>query len=204
MKLRTLALSSAGALALSAAAAFAAGDDPYTHNSTPQEQAQTQQLNAQAQDQAVTQDAQSDADQATQVQSQQQYQDSQAQYQESQAQYQADLQYYRDRRAEYNYDRRHPETWWRYRYEHASLQRFYDIPRSELVDLRVLRNDGFRVGLVRDIDRGEDGRVMRVKLVLRNGDSAWVPARDLRYDPEDRLVFTDLTIDEIYAMGRNS
>ena len=54
------------------------------------------------------------------------------------------------------------------------------------------------------IDRGDDGRIMRVKIVLRNGDSAWVPARDLRYDPEDRLVFTDLSIDDIYAIGRNS
>lgn len=200
MKLRTLALSSAGALALSFGAALA-GDDPYTHNPTPAEQAQTQQLNAEQQDQAVQQD---DANTATQAAAQQQFQDSQAQYQESQAQYQADLQYYRDKRAEYDYDRRHPDTWWRYHYEHASLQRFYDIPRAELVDLRVIRDNGYRLGLIRDIDRGDDGRIVRVKIVLRTGDTAWVPARDLRYDPDDRLVFTDLTVDDIYALSRNS
>jgi hypothetical protein len=204
MTLKALALSSASILVLTIGTAFAAGDDPYTHNSTPAEQQQTQQLNTQAQDQAVTQDAQGDADAANQAQTQQQYQDSQAQYQQSQTQYQADLQYYRDQRAEYNYDRRHPETWWHSRYERASLQHFYDIPRAELVDLRVIRDNGYRIGLIRDIDRADDGRVVRVKIALRNGDSAWVPARDLRYDPENHLVFTDLSVKDIYAMGGNS
>lgn len=197
MKFRHFALCSAGALALSIGAATAEGNDPYTHNPTPEERAQTQSLNTQQ-----ANDAQANSEEAAAIQ--QQNAQAQAQVAGEQAQYQADLERYRDRRAEYDYDRTHPDTWWRERYEHATLQHFYDIPRAELIGLRVIGEDGYRIGLVRDVERHDDGRIARVKLVLRNGDALWVPARDLRYDAEDRFVFTDLSIEQIYDMAPNS
>jgi hypothetical protein len=197
MKLKTLALSGAGALALTIGAAVAAGNDPYTHNPTPEEQAQTQDLNTQAAGQAV-----SDSD--SQSVSQQQYQDQQSQYQQQLDRYQAQQDRYRSDRAEYDYDRSHPYAWWHERYEHATLNHFYDIPRAELIDLRVLREDGFTVGRIREIDRHDDGRVAAVRIVFRNGDSAWVRARDLRYDPVERIVFTDLSVRALHDMARNS
>ena len=33
-----------------------------------------------------------------------------------------------------------------------------------------------------------------VRIEFRDGESAWVKARDLRYDPDDRIVFTDLSL----------
>ncbi len=204
MKIRNLVLSSASALVLTAGLALAQSNDPYTHNPTPEERAQTQQLNDQAQGAAV-----SDGD-ASQV-NQAQYRDQQEQYQQQQQQYQNDQQHYQnqkdrywDERAEYNYDRTHPHTWWHDRYTQASLNRFYDIPRSELVDLRVVTEDGFTVGQIREIDRHDDGRVASVRIVFRDGESAWVKARDLRYDADDRIVFTDLSVHELRAIARNS
>lgn len=205
MKLRTLVLSTTTSLlfALGTASAFAdpAAGDPYTQNPTPGERAQTQQLNSQAATDAqqsigATQ-AQSDAAQA-------QYQQQQDQYQDDQARYQAQKDRYLDERAEYNFDRSHPSVWWHDRYERASLNHFYDIPRAELIDLRVMRDDGFTLGRIREVDRHPDGRVEAVRIVFRNGDSVWVKARDLRYDIDDRIVFTDLTYPEIRELERNS
>jgi hypothetical protein len=205
MKLRTLALSSASALlfALGTTSTLAdpAAGNPYTQNPTPEERAQTQQLNSQASDtaQQSTADvqAQTDTDQA-------QYRQQQDQYQNNQDRYQAQKDRYLDERAEYNFDRSHPYAWWHERYERATLNRFYDIPRAELIDLRVMRDDGFTLGRIREVDRHPDGRVSAVRVVFRNGDSGWVKARDLRYDIGDRIVFTDLTYPEIRELERNS
>ena len=205
MKLKTLALSSASALlfALTTTTAFAdpAAGNPYTQNPTPEERAQTQQLNSQAatdaQQSIDAAQAQSDADQSA-------YQEQQQQYQDNQARYQAQKDRYLDERAEYNFDRSHPYAWWHDRYERATLNHFYDIPRAELIDLRVMRDDGFTLGRIREVDRHPDGRVEAVRIVFRNGDSVWVKAHNLRYDIDDHLVFTDLSYPQIRELERNS
>ncbi|HWA88549.1 MAG TPA: hypothetical protein VG889_00835 [Rhizomicrobium sp.] len=203
MKIRTLALCGVGALALTIGAAQA-GDDPYTHNPTPEERAQTQDLNSQAMGQAAS-DTSADTDAQQNYRAQQQdYQAQQQQYQDRMGRYRAQQDRYHDERAAYNYDRTHPYTWWHARYEEATLNHFYDIPRAELVDLRVMREDGYTVGRIREIDRHGDGRVAAVRVVFRDGESAWVKARDLRYDPEDRIVFTDLSVGELHDLARNS
>jgi len=205
MKLRTLALSSASALLLALgttpAAADPAAGDPYTQNPTPQERAQTQQLNSQASSDAQQSTDAVDTQNAT---DQAQYQQQQDQYQNDQARYQAQKDRYLDERAEYNFDRSHPGVWWHERYERASLNHFYDIPRTELIDMRVVRDDGFVLGHIRNIDRNPAGRVVAVQVRFRNGDLAWVKARDLRYDVDDRIVFTDLSYPEIRELERNS
>jgi len=204
MKIRHLVLSSASALVLTAGLAFAQSNDPYTHNPTPEERAQTQQLNDQAQGAAASDSDTSQAGQAQYQDQQQQYQQQQQQYQQDQNHYQAQNERYWDERADFNYDRTHPETWWRDRYERASLNHFYDIPRSELVDLRVATEGGFTVGRIREVDKHDDGRVAAVRVEFRDGESAWVKARDLRYDTDDRIVFTDLSVHELRAIARNS
>lgn len=204
MKIRNLLLTSAGALVLTTGLAFAQSNDPYTHNPTPEERAQTQQLNDQAQGQATTDADGSAVSQAQYQQQQQQYQDQQQRYQNDQQAYQSQQQDYWDQRADYNYDRTHPGGWWHDRYERASLNHFYDIPRSELIDLRVATEDGFRVGRISELDRHDDGRVATVRIEFRDGESAWIKARDLRYDPDDRIVFTDLTLHELRQIARNS
>jgi len=209
MTFRSLALSGAAVLALSFGAAQA-GDDPYTHNPTPQERAQTQDLNNQAVGQAVSDADAGDAAQQQYQDQQQQYQSQQQQYQDDKAHYQAQQDRYQDRDARFRaehaewYDHSHPYAWWHDRYERASLNHFYDIPRAELIDLRVMRGDGYTVGRIREIDRHGDGRVESVRIVFRDGASGWVKARDLRYDPDNQVVFTDLSVDELHELARNS
>jgi len=206
MNLRNIALCTAGFLAITIGAASAdpAAGNPYTQNPTPQERAQTQQLNS-----AASQDAQvpaqpTPADQAQYDAQQDQYQAQQGQYQHDQQRYLAQQDRYRDERAEFFYDRSHPYTWWHDRYARASLNLFYGVPRDELVDLRVVRDDVFTIGCIHELARGLDGRVAAVKIVFRNGGIAWIKARDLRYDPDDRIVFTDLSEPELRALVRSS
>ncbi len=205
MKLKTLALCGASVafmtMGTTVVIADPAAGDPYTQNPTPQERAQTQQLNDGAADAAVTGTAsaqsQDDANQAA-------YQDQQSQYQNNMDRYQAQQDRYRDQRAQYEYDRSHPYTWWHERYEHATLNHFYDIPRAELVDLRVMREDGYTVGRITKIDRHGDGRVAAVRIAFHDGEAAWVKAHDLRYDPDNRIVFTDLSVVELHDLAHNS
>jgi hypothetical protein len=198
MKLKSLALCGASVafMAMGATSVIAdpASGDPYTQNPTPQERQQTQQLNAQSSDSAVqsTSAVQSDNDA------------NQAQYNAQQDQYQNDKAHYDAQRAEYDYDRSHPGAWWHERYDTATLNHFYDIPRAELVDLRVMREDGYTVGRIREIDRHGDGHVDAVRIAFRDGELAWVKARDLRYDPDNRIVFTDLSVVELHDLARNS
>jgi hypothetical protein len=203
MKIRNIVLSSASALVLTTGLALAQTNDPYTHNSTPQEQVQTDQLNQQAGQDAQTPPTQDTSDPQSRAQ-QQQYQGQQEQYQDDQRYYQDQQARYQDQQAQYEFDRSHPGAWWHDRYDRASLNHFYDIPRTELVDLRVIREDGMVIGRIRELDRHDDGRVESVRIVFRDGGSAWVKARDLRYDPEDRIVFTDLSVRELREMARNS
>jgi hypothetical protein len=206
MKLRNMALLSAAIFAIAGgtAAADPAAGNPYTQNPTSQERAQTQQLNTQAASDAEVPPQPTAADQAQYQAQQEQYQAQQEQYENDQSRYQVQQDRYRDERAEFYYDRSHPYTWWRDRYERASLNRFYDVPREELIDLRVVRDDGFTIGRIREFERAPDGRVAAVKIVFRNGGIAWIRARDLRYDPDDRIVFTDLTVPELRDLARNS
>lgn len=205
MKRKSLALCGASVafIAMGATSVIAdpASGNPYTQNPTPQERAQTQQLNAESSDTAVqgTSAVQSDND-ANQAQ----YDAQQDQYRADKDRYDAQKDRYLDQRAEYDYDRSHPGAWWHERYDTATLNHFYDIPRAELVDLRVLREDGYIVGRIREIDRHDDGRVAAVRVTFRDGESAWVKARDLRYDPDDRVVFTDLSVVALRALARNS
>lgn len=204
-KIKTIALCGASVafvmVGATAVIADPAAGDPYTQNPTPQERAQTQQLNSSAANDTTTSNAavqsQNDANQA-------QYQAQQDQYQNDRAHYAAQRARYLDERAAFNFDRTHPSRWWHDRYGRATLNHFYDIPRDELVGLRIVRDNGYMVGRISEVTRRDDGKVLRMHVELRDGERAWIDARDVRYDPVDRIVFTDLSAGAIYDLAANS
>jgi hypothetical protein len=106
---------------------------------------------------------------------------------------------YERRLERYEYDRSHPAWWWRVRYEDATLDAFYRLPRYRLIGMDVDERDGLRVGRIRDIERAPDGRVERVEIALRGSDEvAWLDADHLRVDPDNNIAFTDISADAIY------
>ncbi|HVZ90170.1 MAG TPA: hypothetical protein VG843_00855 [Rhizomicrobium sp.] len=191
-------IGAAAALTLSGAAlADPQAGDPYTQNPTPEERIQTQRLNAQQYDEARSYDerakAQESANQAAFAQEQQRYDKARARYAAENARY-------RQERAQYDDER--PAAWWRARYERATLDDFYAVPSEALIDLEVVRDDGRSLGRITGVDR-RDGRIDRVKIVLADGERAWADADELRYDPQDGILFTDLSRSDLREMARN-
>jgi hypothetical protein len=198
MRVRNLALGSAAALALVAiAGASLAQDMSTTTNSTPQERAQTDTLNTQQNvNDGTTEDGQPGTAADAQYNAQmQQYRDQRAQYEDQKAQYQ-------DRMERYAYDRSHPRDWWNVRYEHATLDGLYSLPRHDLIGKEVDERDGMRLGRIRDVEHASDGRVERVDVALNYERATWIDATDLRYDPDSRVVFTNVSADQIYDRSR--
>jgi hypothetical protein len=199
MALRHFALSSATAFAFAAFAGTSfAQQSHFTTDSTPEERAQTGALNSkQAIDNGTTEDGQpgSVAD---------------AQYNAQLVQYQAQLNQYKGQKAQYQnrlqryeYDRSHPDSWWRARYDHATLGSFYAVPRHNLIGKEVDERDGLRLGHIRDVERTADGRVERVDVALNFNRATWIEAENLRYDSTVQVMFTDVSADELYDSSRD-
>ncbi len=216
MKIQHIALAGTAMVALTGAILIASpvfGQDNYPNypsnyyntNPTPEERAQTSQLNnQQAEDQGMSAEGQT----GVQVQqqndaAQERYQQQQDQYQAQRQQYENEKDRYRDRLAHYYYDRRHPAEWWRAHYYSASLDGFYRLPRAELLGREVTERDGLVIGTISDVDRYPDGRVARVRVSLNGGRAAWIDRANLRYDADDRVVFTDLPADDLYDRSRS-
>jgi hypothetical protein len=219
MKLRTLVLGSAASLSLAGALAFATpgfaqSDMNPPQVSSPAEQQQTEQLNAQAADGTTASPAQLNGDaaagnapQAQQSAQQQQYQQQQQQYQSQQAQYQdQSARYDRNIRrydsAQY-YFTDYPRHAYAYRYgDDAQLVRLYLIaePSQQLAQAPVEGPDGQWVGKVRNVEIATDGRPARVEVALNRRVSVWVNPGNLRFDPADHIVFTDLTRADLWQL----
>jgi len=196
MSVKTLALSGASPLCfalvlLAASPAAASGPD-----SSPAEQAQTQQLN-----QNIT-----DANTAADVQDAQ----NNALYQAQQDRYREQLRLYRASRANYeersaNYfaarDRyiaghaRYHRAAWPARYEHRLI-----VDTNDLLGARVHTSNGRTVGHVAEIALAS-GRVdaLRVTLDHRRGD-VWIESTDLRFDADKKVVMTNLDRRDLYEM----
>jgi flagellar motor protein MotB len=191
--------------------------------STPAEQAETQQLNQQSitgtsqspaqlnggaassQDMAQADQAQENAQQEQYENQQQQYQDQQQRYQEQREQYRAQQhQYVRDLRrydlARYAYTD-YPRVYV-YHYSDSGLRRLYLIadPTHQLAQVPVEGPSGRFIGKVRNIETAPDGRPRRVEVSLNRIVSVWVSPDHFRYDPADRVLFTDLSRDELWEM----
>jgi hypothetical protein len=60
--------------------------------------------------------------------------------------------------------------------------------------------NGVWVGRVRNIETAYDGRPGRVEVALNHRVSVWVAPDDLRYDPVNHIVYTDLTRDQLWQL----
>jgi hypothetical protein len=187
--------------------------------SSPAERAQTQQLNEQNADGANATPAQLNGEaQATQPDTygseqppygsepsdpQTQYQQQMQQYQNQQQQYQDQRTQYEDQKAQYHHELRwYDQARWNYDYPHSYAYEF-DGPRlrhfslirepSRFADVPVEGPDGAWVGRIRDVETAPDGRPERVEVSLNHRVSVWVDPRDLRFDPSENVVYTDLT-----------
>lgn len=208
-----LANASVATIMLGATFAFAQSSDP-TQYSTPTEQAQTQQLNSQGQDGTSTSPSALNGEQPTSAgysaqpapppsAQRDQYQAQQDQYQQQQQDYHAQrAQYDRDvvryDRAEFRYAD-YPRTY-PYRYEDSHLWRIYLIedPTHQLAQAPVEDPSGAWVGKVRNVDINPGGQPLRVEVALNRRVSVWVNPSHFRYDPANRIVFTDLTRDQLW------
>ena len=202
MKLRALTLGTAAlAASLLAGSAFAAPNDYYNTNPTPQERQQTNQLNG-----AAANQAHSDADDS--VNAANANDANQADYARDRAAYNRDRDAADAQRAAYERDRA------RYDAEHGGpahrwdafygFNRFRDVNVMQARDIQgltVSTRGGNRVGRVRDVDTDPNGRISRVSVSLGGANRAWLDADDLRFDPESRALLTDLTRDQVNGMA---
>ena len=207
MRIRAAILCGAAA-ALVSTAAFAQYDNRYgsgPQESTPGEMQQTDQLNQQQANGA-------ESDNAAQAQYQGQYQDQQQQYNSQMQNYQAQQDRYRYDRQRYNarlaaYDMAQYE--WSYpaplAYHYGAgygLRPLYLIaePSQQLWRVPIEGPSGRWVGRVRNVEIAPDGRPSRVDVALNRRVSVWVRPGDLRFDPYERILYTDLTREDLWNM----
>jgi sporulation protein YlmC with PRC-barrel domain len=198
MKLRNLMLGGAACVMLSAPV-FA--QSIYTHEPTPEERVQTNNLNTQA-----AARARADADSSVLAQSdfnadRDRYERSLQDYRASRDAYDNDRANYEVQRAAFDRDRA-----WRWRH-FAHFDRFnvvYRFDSDELIGLSVMSPYGERIGRIRDVDFTPSGRVNRVAIRMGYNRTVWIYADDIRYDPYSRMAMIDLSRDQIYRLSVSS
>jgi hypothetical protein len=210
MRTRAAILSGVAAAAIGATVALAqsGSDSRYgsgPQQSTPAEMQQTDQLNHQSQNGAVS-------DQSTQAQNQSQYQDQQQQYNDQMHHYQAQQQRYQYDRERYNqrlaaydlaqYEWSYPQPFVYHYGSGYGLQPLYLLaePSQQLWQVPVEGPSGRWVGRVRNVEIGPDGRPSRVEIALNRRVSVWVRPGDLRFDPGERILYTELTRENLWDM----
>lgn len=178
----------------------------YDTNPTPQEQAQTNGLNAQEAQSDGTVQSTTTTPTTTEpgTAADAQYQGQEQQYQQQQQQYQDQKDQYHRQLMHYEYNRSHPRDWWATSYDRATLDGFYAIPRRDLIGLEVDERDGLKIGEVHDVVRAPDGRVARIEVALHNDRATWIDADHLRYDADDRMMFTDVPADVLYDRSHDA
>ena len=196
MSMKTLALSGASSLCLALvllAAGPAAASEP---DSSPAEQAQTQQLNRNITNANAAADAQSAQNNAM-------YQAQQDRYQEQLRQYKAGQTNYEERAASYEaardryiaaHARYHRDVW-----PVRSNQRLI-VETNDLLGARVHTADGRTVGHVEEIALAS-GRVDALRVTLDHGrGDVWIESADLRFNADQKVVMTDLDRHDLYEM----
>ncbi len=183
--IRTITLSSASALCFLLAAGPAVASQA---DSTPAEQAQTQQLNQDVTNANAAADAQSVEKKAVYQGQQNRYQEQLAVYRESQANYQERAASYEAARDRYiaGHARYHRAVW-PARYEQRLI-----VDTNDLLGANVHTANGRTVGHVVEIALAS-GRVdaLRVTLDHSKGD-VWIESADLRFDADKKVVMTNL------------
>jgi hypothetical protein len=213
MRTKAAILSGVGAAAIAATigtVAFAQSNSGSRYGngppeSTPAEMQQTDQLNQQSANGAAS-------DLAVQAQDQAQYQGQQQQYNDQMQHYQTQQQRYEYDRARYNanlaaYDLAQYE--WSYPapvvYNYGTgygLQPLYLIaePSEQLWQAPVAGPGGRWVGRVRNVEIAPDGRPSRIEIALNRRVSVWVHPGDLRFDPNQRILYTELSREQLWDM----
>lgn len=196
--LRTITLSSASTLCFFLLAAGpAAASQP---DSTPTEQAQTQQLNQNVTNTNAAADAQSVEKTAV-------YQGEQNRYQEQLAVYRASQTNYEERAASYEAARdryvaghaRYQRAVWPARYEQRLI-----VDTRDLLGARVHTANGRTVGHVVEISLAS-GHVDALRVTLdRNRGDVWIESADLRFDADKKVVMTNLNGRNLNEMTRET
>lgn len=221
MTLRTALFASAAFAAVTIGAGMAfAQSNYYNTNPTPQEQQQTQQLNGQAQDNAAPVDASAkvvDNDDQQKYEAQmEQYRARERKYWESQRQFEKQRDSYAMQSSNYDitadqllanrawYDAHHYARFVAYPdYPEPRLQALYLIaePSQQMAHAPVVDYDGYKVGEVRNVETAVDGRPARVQIALMDHRFVWVMPGDLRFDPEQHAIYSDLPAQRLWELS---
>ena len=142
---------------------------------------------------------------------QQQYNQQMQQYQQQQQDYQNQRQNYDVQRDRYEHNIRwYDQARWAYVYPSPVVYE-YDAPRlmrldmiaepsQQLADVPIEGPNGEWVGRIRNIETGPDGRPARIEVALNHRVSVWVSPRRLRFDPNERVAFTNMTRQDLWQM----
>ncbi|HEY2445005.1 MAG TPA: hypothetical protein VGI20_04630 [Rhizomicrobium sp.] len=168
--------------------------------------------NAPANDEGSASDAQGQPSNAQYSQSQDEYNAQQQQYQGQVQQYRDQQQRYRSDRERYSqdlrnwdlarYDWNYPRAYVYHYGDAYGLQPLYLIaqPSQQLWQVPVEGPGGRWVGRVRNVEIAPDGRPSRIEIALNRRVSVWVHPGNLRFDPEYRILYTDMTRDDLWSM----
>jgi hypothetical protein len=74
------------------------------------------------------------------------------------------------------------------------------LDRRQLSYVPVEGPDGRWVGRIRSIQMTPEGQPARLEIALNRRVSVFVNATDLVYDPNNRVIFTDLTRAQLWEM----
>ena len=89
-----------------------------------------------------------------------------------------------------------------YRYEGPDLRRLYLLadPTHQLANAPIEGPAGHFVGKVRNVETAPDGRPRRIEVALNRVVSVWVSPNRFRFDPNDHVLFTDMTRADLWQM----
>jgi len=197
MTVRKLLLGCAGSVMLVATPVLA--QSIYTHEPTPEERVQTNNLNTEAADQAK-----SDTDAFVQAKDnydadRDRYERSLEDYRANRDSYDRQRDRYEDQRALYDRDR---QQRWRAFGHYDRYRAIYRFHSEDMVGLTVYARDGGRLGEIRDVSFTPDGRVNRLAISTGWHRTAWVYADDVRYDPVTHEYLIDLSRDQVWRLSR--
>jgi hypothetical protein len=197
---RTLTLSSASAFCISLALLTVTPAAASQPDSSPAEQAQTQQLNQNITNTNAANDAQSVEKNAMYQGEQNRYREQLTVYRESQTNYEERAASYEAARDRYiaGHARYHRAVW-PARYEQRLI-----VDTHDLLGANVHTANGRTVGHVVEISL-LSGRVDALRVTLDNsrGD-VWVEATDLRFDADKKVVMTNLNRQNLYQMTHDT
>lgn len=142
---------------------------------------------------------------------QQQYNQQMQNYQEQQQDYQNQRQRYERQKDRYDHNIRwYDQAQWAYdyprpmayEYDRPELVRLYLIaePSQQLANVPIEGPNGVWVGRIRNVETAPDGTPARVEVALNHRVSVWVDPHRLRFDPNERIAYTNLTREDLWQM----